>query len=122
MALNLKDIVELAKAGYKVSEVKELIALASSEETDPAKEDGEQKEKDEKAQQHDAGKEQPEEVAQKSTSTPEEDSSILSYKKKIEELEAKVKSLQSDNVHKDQSDKQTKSDEELINELTASYM
>ena len=121
MVLNLKDIVELAKAGYKVSEVKELIALASSKETDPAKE-GEQKGKDEKAQQHDAGKEQPEEAVQKSTSTPEEDSSILSYKKKIEELEAKVKSLQSDNVHKDQSDKQTKSDEELINELTASYM
>ena len=121
MALNLKDIVELAKAGYKVSEVKELIALASSEETKPA-EEGEQKEKDEKAQEQEAVKEQPEEAVQKSTSTPEEDSSILSYKKKIEELEAKVKSLQSDNVHKDQSDKQTKSDEELINELTASYM
>ena len=122
MALSIKDIVELAKAGYKVSEVKELLSMASSEETDPAKEDGEQKEKDEKAQEQEAGKEQPEEAVQKSTSTPQEDSSILSYKKKIEELEEKIKTLQSDNVHKDQSDKQTKSDEELLNELTASYM
>ena len=122
MALSIKDIVELAKAGYKVSEVKELLSMASSEETDPAKEDGEQKEKDEKAQEQEAGKEQPEEAVQKSTSTPQEDSSILSYKKKIEELEEKIKTLQSDNVHKDQSEVQTKSDEELINELTASYM
>ncbi len=122
MALSIKDIVELAKAGYKVSEVKELLSMASSEETKPAKEDGEQKEKDEKAQEQEAGKEQPEEAVQKSTSTPEEDSSILSYRKKIEELEEKIKSLQSDNVHKDQSEVQTKSDEELINELTASYM
>ena len=121
MGLNLKDIVELAKAGYKVSEVKELIALASSEETKPT-EEGEQKGKDEKTQEQEAGKEQPEEAVKKSTSTPEEDSSILSYKKRVEELEEKLQKLQSDNVHKDQSDKQTKSDEELLNELTSSYM
>ena len=121
MALNLKDIVELAKAGYKVSEVKELIALSSSEETDPAPK-GDEKGKDEKTKEQEAGKEQPEEASKKSTSKPEEDSSILSYKQKIEELEEKIKTLQSDNIHKDQSDKQTKSDEELLNELTASYM
>ena len=121
MALNLKDIVELAKAGYKVSEVKELIALSSSEEADPAPE-GDEKGKDEKTQQHEAGKEQPEEVAKKSTSIPEDESSILSYKEKIQELEEKLQKLQSENVHKDQSEKQTKSDEELLNELTASYM
>ena len=123
MGLNLKDIVELAKAGYKVSEVKELIALASSEETNPAnKEEGEQKGKGEKAEEHSEGKEQPDKAQQKPTSTPEEDSSILSYKKRVEELEEKLQKLQSDNVHKDQSDKQTKSDEELLNELTSSYM
>ena len=121
MALNLKDIVELAKAGYKVSEVKELIALSSSEETGSADE-GDEKWKDEKTEEQEAGKEQPEEAPKKSTSKPEEDSSILSYKQKIEELEEKIKTLQSDNVHKDQSNKQEKTDEELLNELTASYM
>ena len=123
MGFNLKDIVELAKAGYKVSEVKELIALASSEETQPAKkEEGEQKGKGEKAEEQSEGKEQPNKAQQKPTSTPEEDSSILSYKEKIAELEEKLSKLQAANVHKDQSDKQTKSDEELLNDLTASYM
>ena len=126
MALNLKDIVELAKAGYKVSEVKELIALSSSEETGSADEGNEkgkdEKGKDEKKEEQEAGKEQPEEAPKKSTSKPEEDSSILSYKQKIEELEEKIKTLQSDNVHKDQSEVKTKSDEEIANELAASYM
>lgn len=122
MALSIKDIVELAKAGYKVSEVKELLSMTSSEETDPAKEDGEQKEKAEKTEEQEAGKEQPEDAQQNATSTPKEDSSILSYKQKIEELEEKIKALQSDNVHKDQSEVKTKSDEEIANELTASYM
>lgn len=122
MAFNLKDIVELAKAGYKVSEVKELIALASSNETPPAKDESEEKGKGEKAKEQEEGKEQPSEALQKPTSTPEEDSSILSYKEKIQELEEKLQKLQSDNVHKDQSEVKTKSDEELLNELTASYM
>ena len=120
--MNIKDIVELAKAGYKPSDVKELIALTNQSDK-PAEEKGDQKGQAEKTQQHDAGKEQPEEAVKNATVTPEkEDSSILSYKEKIQELEEKLQKLQSENVHKDQSEVQTKSDEELLNELTASYM
>lgn len=119
--MNIKDIVELAKAGYKPSDVKELIALTNQSDK-PAEDKGDQKGQAEKTQQHDAGKEQPEEAVKNATVTPKEDSSILSYTKKIEELEEKIRSLQSENVHKDQSEVQTKSDEELLNELTASYM
>lgn len=119
--MNIKDIVELAKAGYKPSDVKELIAL-TNQSVGPAEDKGEQKGQAEKTQQHDAGKEQPEEAVKNATDTPKEDSSILSYKEKIQELEEKIQKLQSENVHKDQSEVQTKSDEELLNELTASYM
>lgn len=118
--INLKDIVALATAGYKPSEIKELISLSNqSEETQ--KED-ETKDQAEKTEQHDSGREQPEEAQKNATGTSEEDSAILSYKKKIEELEAQVAKLQSDNVHKDQSDKKEKSDEEILNDLTASFM
>ena len=119
--MNIKDIVELAKAGYKPSDVKELIALTNQSDR-PAEEKGDQKGQAEKTDQHDAGKEQPEEAPKNATVTPKEDSSILSYKEKIQELEEKLQKLQSENVHKDQSEVQTKSDEELVNELTASYM
>lgn len=122
MGFNIKDIVELAKAGYKPSEVKELISLANQSEDKPEEKEGEQKGKPEKTEQHEAGKEQPDEAQKNGTSAPEEDSSILSYKKQIEELEEQVKKLQSSNVHKDQSDKNEKSDEERLNEITASFM
>lgn len=120
MGITIKDIVALATAGYKVSEVKELLSLANQSETKSA-EEGE-KDQPEKTEQHEAGKEQPEEAPKKGTDTPEEDSAILSYKQKIEELEAQVQKLQSDNVHKDQSGKETKNDEDLLNELTQTYM
>lgn len=121
MGFDLKDIVTLAKAGYKVSEVKELIALAKSDETKPEKED-ENKDQAEKAQQHEGGKEQPQEAVQNATDTSEDDSVILSYKQKVEELQQQVKDLQERNIHKDNSDVKTKSDEELLNDLTASFM
>lgn len=127
MGITIKDIVALATAGYKVSEVKELLSLANQSETKSAEEGEEdQPEKTEQheagKEQHEAGKEQPEEAPKKGTDTPEEDSAILSYKQKIEELEAQVQKLQSANVHKDQSGKETKNDEDLLNELTQTYM
>ena len=121
MAINFKDIVTLAAAGYKVSEVKELINLANSTETDTAKED-ETKNQAEKTQQHDGGKEQPQEAVQNATDTSEKDSVILSYEKKVEELEKQVKDLQEKNVHKDNSEKREKDDQELLNEITVSFM
>lgn len=120
MGITIKDIVALATAGYKVSEVKELLSLANQSETESAKEG--EKDQPEKTEQHEAGKEQPEEAPKKGTDTPEEDGAILSYKQKIEELEAQVQKLQSANVHKDQSDKETKNDEDLLNELAQTYM
>lgn len=120
MGLNLKDIVALATAGYKVSEVKELLALANQSET-PAPE-GEEKVQPEKTEQHDAGREQPEEAPKNGTETPEEDSAILSYKKEIEELKKQIKELQSENVHKDNSDVKEIDEEEMLNDITASFM
>ena len=119
MGINLKDIVELAKAGYKPSEVKELLTLATQSEV-PASEGKE--DQDEKTDLHDSGKEQPEEAPKKSTDDPKEEGSILSYKEKIEELEEKLRKAQSENVHKDTSDKEDKSDEEKLNEITALFM
>ena len=119
--VNIKDIVALATAGSKVSEVKELIALANQSDTEPAK-DGEEKVQAAKTQQHEGGKEQPHEAVKNATEAPEEDSVILSYKKRVEELEAQVKELQQKNVHTDNSEVKTKDEQELLNEITASFM
>ena len=116
---NLSDIVALAKQGYSVSDVKELISLASSQET---AQDDDKKDQDEKTELHEAGKEQPEEAPKKSTDTSSDESAIDEYKKKVEELEAKLSKLQQENVTRDNSEKHEKSDEEVLNDITRSFM
>lgn len=118
--MNLSDIVALAKQGYKPSDIKELLSLASSEEGNP-KED--KKAQEEKTEQHEDGKEQPNEAPKNSTEdSSEKAGAIDEYKNKIAELEEKVKSLQSANVHKDNSDSKQESDEDILNDITRSFM
>lgn len=117
--MNLTDIVALAKQGYKPSDIKELLNLVSSKEEDP-KEDSNIQE--EKTEQHEDGKEQPDEAPKNSTEDSSEKDSVIDYKKKIAELEEKVKSLQNANVHKDNSDSTQESDEDILNDITRSFM
>ena len=126
MAFNLTDIVALAKAGYKPSEVKELLELASSQEGKPdldnTKQEPEIKGQGE-GQEQSKGTDQPLDTPVKPTDADSDESAILSYKKKIEELEGKISKLQSDNVHTNNEGKNSgPSDEELLNNLTRDYM
>ena len=124
MALNLTDIVALAKAGYKPSDVKELIELASAHKEEPEKEkEVETKDQAEVQVKGSNGSDQPSDETEKATGTASEDSAILSYKEKIEELEGKLSKLQTENVHKNsEQNLNKKSDEELLDEITRSYM
>ena len=119
--MNISDIVALAKAGYKPSDVKDLINLASSKE-EPRQD--EEKDQDKKSEQHDDGKEQPKEAPKKSTDdSPKEANAIDEYKKEIEDLKSQLQKLQSDNVHKDNKDKDNeKSDEDILTDITRSFM
>ena len=116
--MDIKDIITLAKAGYKPSEVKELITLATQSE---APQEGET-DQAEKTEQHDGGEEQPQEALKNATDAPDQSSEILSYKQKIEDLENRIRELQNDKVHQDVSDKNEKSDEELMADLVRDFM
>lgn len=117
--MNLTDIVALAKQGYKPSDIKELLDLVPSKEEKPTEEN---KVQEEKTEQHEDGKEQPDEAPKNSTEDSSEKVSVIDYKKKIAELEEKVKSLQNANVHQDNSDSKQESDEDILNDITRSFM
>ncbi len=117
--MNLSDIVALAKQGYKPSDIKELLEMVSSKEEKPTEEN---KVQEEKTEQHEDGKEQPNEAPKNSTEDSSENANVIDYKKKIAELEEKVKSLQSANVHKDNSESKQESDEDILNDITRSFM
>lgn len=117
--MNLSDIVALAKQGYKPSDIKELLDMVSSKEEKPTEEKDIQEEKMEKPTE---GKEQPDQAPKNSTEDSSEKDSVIDYKKRIAELEEKVKSLQNANVHQDNSDSKQESDEDILNDITRSFM
>lgn len=119
--LGIMDIVALAKAGYSVSDVKELFSLASSEEKEPEKQ--EENEPDEKTDEPEDAKDTGTEDPQKSTEDPAKVTAIDEYKKQVEELKKQVKDLQDKNVHQDNSGNDNqKSDEDILNDITRSFM
>ena len=121
--LKLDDIVALAKQGYKVSDVKELIELSKEQsepdtpptpEPEPTGEDGE---KDSK------GKEE-----KKEEPTPD-DSKIVDYKEQLSELEAKLKAsedklskLQEENTKKKIADNDTPTSEDVFKDAMRNFM
>lgn len=119
--MKLSDIIALAKAGYSVSDVKELISLTSSEDPEPAPQ--ENNTPDEKTEEPEGAKDTGDEAPQKSTAEPAKVTAIDDYKKQIEDLKKQVSDLQQKNVHKDNSGKEPeKSPTEIIDDITRSFM
>lgn len=112
--IGLKDIINLAIKGYKVSDIKELISIAKELPTGGEAQastieisDPEEKPETENTQE-DAEAEE-----------PASDSEAL--QKKIEALEAKIKELQADNINKDIAGKQ-KTGEEQFSDFVKSFL
>lgn len=119
--LNLNDIVALAKSGYKVDDIKELIKLSKEAETEESKPSGSEEEKEVKKKEEVL----PEEEPKKGTvEQPSEDTSkVIDYKKRTEELEEKLQELQKANTKKNMADKDDeKSDLEVFADAMKSFM
>ena len=118
--IRIADIVALAKQGYKPSDIKELLSFVSSEDGAPKEDKNIQGEKTEEPE---TGKEQPEKEQQKPTEEPQKVVAIDEYKKKVEELEKELENLKKENTKKDVSGNASqKSDEDILNDITRSYM
>ena len=116
----LTDIIALAKAGYSPKDIKDLIALAeptpqAPEAQDPEAQDPEPEKKPE-----------PEtpfiEEPTKEIPAIDEKSNVIKYEEKVKELEAKIAEMQKENVSKDISGNETKSDDDLLAEIVRKYM
>ena len=122
----LKDIVALSKeAGISLSDATALYReykQASSEDVKPAAKPEEDKPKPQKTEEQRNGQEQPAPAPKSELETPKDDN-VIDYKKKVEELEDKIKTLQDQNTKKDLSGKDSqKSDVDIVNELTSAFM
>lgn len=114
----LSDIAALARAGYKVSEVKELLTLSKQTESEPDKPDPTQG-KDPVQPDPEKGK-APEPVKDDEKDKPAEPE-VDARDAEIKELQTQIKKLQEQNASRDISGSQPDTTKQL-NDLVASFM
>ena len=90
-----KDIVEFAKAGWKPTDVKEIIEAASKQEPEP--------------------------IEEPAAEEPSKDDTIKQLQEQIADLNKKLKDVQEANTKKDLQGK-VQSEEEKLNEIARSFM
>lgn len=112
--LNISDIVALAKAGYKVSDVKELISMSQQPEpkSEPDPEPKSEPEPEPKAEPEPEPKAEPEPEPEPNA---EPDSEVAKLKKQIADMQAA-------NLRKSMIGKETPTDQDVINDLVRSFM
>ena len=119
---DLKDIITLSKeANITLPEAVALLRdynKASSDDSEPAPE----KKVPEKTEEQSDGKEQPDKALQNEHQTESKDN-VIDYKSKYEEIVKKFEKLQQDNAARDISKNENKkSDIDIVNDITRSFM
>lgn len=113
----LTDIIALAKAGYSPKDIKDLIALAEPTPQAPGSTDPEPE------PEGTPGPETPSiEEPTKEIPAIDEKSNVIDYQEKVRELEAKIAEMQKENVSKDISGNEIKSDDDMLADLVRKYM
>lgn len=125
--MNLLDILELAKAGYKPSDVKELIELSKSA-TAPSTDDTTAPTDDSKSGA-DRAANASDEVKKEDVSKPVEDEKEVDYKKMLAEMQEKLKAseealkkLQDDRARTKIADEHVQSSKEIFNDAMRNFM
>ena len=114
----LSDIAALARAGYKVSEVKELLQLSKQTEPEPEKPATIPEKDPAQPDPANASTEPKTKEAEKAPEEPKQDANEA----KIAELQEQIKKLQEQNASRDNSGDRSKDTEKQLADLFASYM
>lgn len=116
--LNLGDLVTLAKQGFTPDKVKELIELSKTEEVA----EGPAEVQTQPSNEPEAEEQQPEEKLKEVEQKEADSADSVDYKKKVEELEEKIRALQKANTRQNADTGDKKSDAELFAETMRSFM
>lgn len=113
----LADVAALARAGYSVSDVKEILQMSKAQ---PDAAAGEPEEPEEQQDKREPEKPNPEKEAEPGA-TPQAEN-IEDLKKQVAALEEKLKQAQKNNVTKDQGEKKPQTDEEHLAAIIKGFM
>lgn len=118
MGLSLPDIIELAKAGYKPSDVKELMKAASELESKPAEaEEPAAILPKEEAQPEQVKEEKPEEI----NAEDDKDIRIKQLEAQVNDLQKNLKQVQKENTTKNLQHEKP-NEQEMLNNIARAFM
>ena len=112
----LADVAALARAGYSVSDVKEILQMSKAQPDAAAGEPEEPKE------QQAREPEKPNSEKEEEPGAPQQAENIEDLKKQVAALEDKLKQAQKNNVTKDQGEKKPQTDEEYLAAMVKGFM
>lgn len=112
----LADVAALARAGYSVSDVKEILQMSKAQPDAAAGEPEEAKE------QPATEPEKPNSQKEAEPSAPQQADDIEDLKKQIATLQDQLKQAQKDNINKDQGDKKTPTNEDQLAAIMKGFM
>ena len=112
----LADVAALARAGYSVSDVKEILQMSKAQPDAAAGEPEEAKE------QPTTEPEKPNSQKEAEPSAPQQADDIEDLKKQIATLQDQLKQAQKNNVTKDQGDKKPQTDEDQLAAIIKGFM
>lgn len=120
----LADVAALARAGYSVSDVKEILQMSK---TQPDAAAGEPEEPEEQQDKKEPEKPNPEK--EEEPGAPGKADNIEDLKKQIatmqeqnDKLQEQLKQAQKDNINKDQGNKETRTNDELLGAIFKDFM
>lgn len=113
----LADVAALARAGYSVSDVKEILQMSKAQ---PDAAAGEPEEPEEQQDKREPEKPNPEK--EEEPGAPQQAENIEDLKKQVAALEDKLKQAQKNNVTKDQGEKKPQTDEEYLAAMVKGFM
>lgn len=112
----LADVAALARAGYSVSDVKEILQMSKAQPDAAAGEPEEVKE------QPATEPEKPNSQKEEEPSAPQQADNIEDLKKQIATLQDQLKQAQKDNINKDQGDKKPPTNEDQLAAIIKGFM
>lgn len=119
----IMDLVALAKQGYSVADVKELLALANSDGSDTSTSSDGKTAGDNPTPPADEPSPKPEPEVKADDNSDDSNDNIVDYKAKIAELEEKLSKAQKAAQHVDMADAEDKkSADDILSDLATSFM
>ena len=113
----LADVAALARAGYSVSDVKEILQMSKAQ---PDAAAGEPKEPEEQQDKREPEKPNPEK--EEEPGAPSQAENIEDLKKQVADLQEQLKQSQKNNINQNYANTQTQTDEDQLAAIIKGFM